>query len=123
MAYNHISIPAVLYHKIFVYVEIQNITAPSGRNKNIIYSNNPNSTVAIFKAAIDNTPTPIVSKFIRINGDGEVQTIKFKPNDNLKMRVYFGDGETFRTLLPDNAPPLPANPFLQINALFEIQRL
>ncbi len=107
----------------YVYVEIQNVTAPSGRNRNIIYSNNPNSTMAIFKAAIDNTPTPVVSKFIRINGDGEVQTIKFKPNDNLKMRVYFGDGETFRTLLPDNAPPLPANPFLQISALFEIDRL
>ena len=107
----------------FIYVEIQNYTAPSGHNKNIIYSNNPNSTVAIFKAAIDNTPTPVISKFIRIDGDREVQTIKFKPNDNLKFRVYFGDGETFRTLAPDNAPPLLPNPYLQITALFEFKRV
>ena len=107
----------------FVYVEIQNITAPSGNNKNIIYSNNPNSTLAIFKAAIDNTPTPTISKFISIDGDAEVQTIKFKPNDNLKFRVYFGDGETFRTLEPDNVPPLIANPWLQLTALFEVVRL
>ncbi len=107
----------------FVCVQIQNITAPSGNNKNIIYSNNPNSTLAIFKAAIDNTPTPIISKFISIDGDAEVQTIKFKPNDNLKFRVYFGDGETFRTLEPDNVLPLIANPWLQLTALFEVVRL
>ena len=107
----------------FVYVEITNETAPSGRQVNLLYSNNPHAGKATFRAAIDDTPTPVISRFIKIDGDGAVQTIKFKPNDNLKFRVFFGDGQTFQSVTPDTAPPEYPNALLQISALFEIERL
>jgi hypothetical protein len=107
----------------YIYVELRNETSPSGGQKNIIYSNNPNSTTATFLVPIDNMPSPIISKFIHVSGNGTRQTIKFKPNDNLSFRVFLSNGEDFVTIAPDNAPPELPNPYLQITALFDIQRL
>ena len=107
----------------YVYVELQNQTSPNGHQKNIIYSNNPNATTATFLVPIDNMPSPLISKFIHIHGNGAAQTIKFKPNDNLSFRVFLSDGNDLVTIAPDNAPPELPNPYLQITALFEIQRL
>ena len=107
----------------YVYVELRNETSPSGGQKNIIYSNNPNSTTATFLVPIDNMPSPLISKFIHVSGNGATQTIKFKPNDNLSFRVFLSNGEDFVTIDSDNAPPELPNPYLQITALFQIQRL
>ena len=58
-----------------------------------------------------------------INTGGMSQIINFKPNDDLKIRIYFGDGELFTTALVDNSPPLKPNPDVQISAIFNIQRI
>ena len=106
----------------YVYVEITNESAASGHERGLIYSNNPNAVTATFRLALNDINKPIVTKFVKQKGD-MTQTIKFKPTDNLKFRVFFGNGDTFTTITPDNIPPSMVNPLLQICGLFEIKRL
>ena len=106
-----------------VYVELSNVSAPSAGIKGVLYSNNPNANHALFEVAIDDTPTPTISAFIKLDGNGAVQTVKFKPNDNLHLRVFMQDGTLFKTQLKDNMPPLNPNVFVQISAEFSIKRL
>jgi len=107
----------------YVYVELRNVDASGGGLKNIIYSNNPSSTSMLFRAAIDDVPNPINSTFIKIDGDGAVQTIKFKPNDNLHFSVHMPNGELFRTTLTENYSPHEPNPRNQISAYFSLKRV
>lgn len=107
----------------YVYVELQNLSASSAGNQNIIYSNNPNATRMLFRAPIDDIPTPVISPFIKIDGDGMVQTVKFKPNDNLTFAVYLPNGLLFETELKDTVSPALPNPLVQISAMFSIRRL
>ena len=51
------------------------------------------------------------------------QTLKFKPNDNLRFSVHLANGELYETVLKDNVGPLAPNPLVQISALFSITRL
>jgi hypothetical protein len=107
----------------YLYVELSNKTAPSGGTKGVLYSNNPHANRALFRVAIDDTPTPIISKFIKVDGDGAVQTVKFKPNDNLYIRVFLQNGQLFETSQKDTPPPMNPDPFVQISAEFSIKRL
>lgn len=107
----------------YVYVELSNVTAPSSGSKGVIYSNNPNSNNALFRVNISDINEPRRSRFIKLSGDGAVQTVKFKPNDNLHFRVYLQDGTLFQTELQDFAPPLHPDFFVQVGACFAITRL
>lgn len=107
----------------YVYVELQNVSGASSGNTNIIYSNNPHATKRLFRAAIDDIPNPLISPFIKIDGDGMVQTIKFKPNDSFKFGVYLPNGDVFETATPELFSPAPANSITQISAMFSIKRL
>lgn len=107
----------------YVYVQIRNIDASGGGLKNVIYSNNPHATNMLFRAAIDDVPNPVNSTFIKIDGDGAVQTIKFKPNDNLRFSVHMSNGEIYKTTLVEGFSPHMPNPFAQISALFSIKRV
>jgi len=107
----------------YVYVELSNVSAPGGHLKDIIYSNNPNASFALFRCPIYDIQNPVVSTFVRIDGDGMVQTIKFKPNDNLYFRVFLQNGQTYRTVVVDPLPPSPPILKSQITALFSIRRL
>lgn len=107
----------------YVYVELQNISGANSGNTNILYSNNPNSTRMLFRAPMDDISNPLISPFIKIDGDGTVQTIKFKPNDSFKFAVYLPNGELFETLLSEHYSPLPPNVMVQISAEFSMKRL
>lgn len=107
----------------YVYVELSNVSGAGAGILNSIYSNNPNATRMTFRAAIDDIQNPLISPFIKIDGDGMVQTLKFKPNDNLRFSVRLPDGEIFKTDLPETFSPGAPNPFVQISALFGIKRL
>jgi len=107
----------------YVLLEITNETASSGHNKAVLYSNNPHTVSSTFVCSISDVNSPVITKFININSDKSTQTIKFKPNDNLKFRISMPDGRTFSTELNDYIPPLPPNGLLQINCLLEIVRL
>ena len=107
----------------FVYVELQNIGSSNAGAPYIINSNNPHAKNAVFKIPISDVPTPFLSKFVKLQGGVMTQIMKFNPNQNLRFRVYFGNGETYLTEDIDNCPPCFPNPLLQITCLFEIQKL
>jgi hypothetical protein len=107
----------------YVYVELANVSGTGAGIPNSIYSNNPNATRMTFRAAIDDIQNPLISPFIKIDGDGMVQTLKFKPNDNLRFSVHLPNGDVFQTDLTDTYSPGAPNPLVQISALFGIKRL
>jgi hypothetical protein len=106
----------------FVYVQIENATSPSKMSNNIIISNNPPSTKAVFTVYVPQVNNPDDQKFVTLMG-GDRQIVKFKPNDNLRFSVYLPDGTAFQTLLPDTLSPYPPDPALQIHAVFSLHRL
>jgi len=107
----------------YVYVELSNVSASGSGLKNIIYSNNPNATTATFRAPIDDIPNPLISSFIKLDGNGMVQTIKFKPNDNLYFSVRLSNGEIYNTIIEETISPAAPNPKAQISAMFSLRRL
>jgi hypothetical protein len=105
-------------HYQYVYVEITNLS--TGSLKNIIYSNNPHASKAIFKVpCFDIQDAPV---YVKIGG-GQIQTIKFKPNDTLSFSVKMPNGEYFQTLISDKFSPEKPDPRIQINALFGLRRI
>ena len=107
----------------YIYIELTNVSGSNAGMKNTIYSNNPNSTRMVFRATVDDIQNPLLSAFVKVDGDGMVQTLKFKPNDNLKFSVHLSNGELYQTVEPEWYGPLPANPQTQISAIFSIKRL
>lgn len=107
----------------YIYVEFCNVSAAGAGTKGAIYSNNPNSNRMLFRVPVDDIPNPVLSPFIKLDGDGMVQTVKFKPNDNLKFGVYLPDGDVFEINLTETVSPQEPNPLMQISAMFSIKRL
>jgi hypothetical protein len=107
----------------YLYVEICNVTSPTAGARNVLYSNNPHSSRAVFRASIDDTPSPLITTFVRIDGDGMLQTIKFKPNDNLRIKVTLQNGETFNTILTENYSPKPPNALIQISGIIAMTKI
>ena len=106
----------------YVYVQLSNVSASGAGLKNIIYSNNPNATNVIFRSIIYDVQDPISTPFVRIDGGSMIQTIKFKPNDNLYFKVTLSNGETYQTILEEKYSPNLPNPKAQISAVFGIRR-
>jgi hypothetical protein len=107
----------------YVYVEFTNLSAPGSQQTNIIYSNNPNAYKALFNCPINDTNNPATTPFLRIDGNGMVQTVKFKPNDNFRFSVFIPDGSLFSTTEKDTLSPLSFTDELQIDAVFSIKRV
>ena len=104
----------------YVYVQFTNSNI---NQRNMIISNNPNASKALFKAAIDDVSDPTKASFVKIDGDGTCQTVKFKPNDNMKFSVFLPNGELFTTQSKDTESPTMVEPSVQISALFSIKRI
>ena len=77
----------------------------------------------IFRAAIDDVPNPTISSFIKVDGDGMVQTLKFKPNDNLRFSVRLSNGSIYETVEEEHFGPNPPNAEIQLSAVFSVKRL
>jgi len=107
----------------YVYVQLSNVSASGAGLKNIIYSNNPNATNVTFRAPIYDVQNPSTSSFVKVDGNGITQTIKFKPNDNLFFRVTLPNGEVYQNAVTDTKSPSPVNYRYQISALFSLKRL
>jgi hypothetical protein len=107
----------------YVYVQLSNVSASGASLKNIIYSNNPNSTNVIFRAPIYDTQDPLNTPFTRIDGGGMIQTIKFKPNDNLYFKITMYTGELYKSNVQEYYSPSIPNPRAQITAVFSIKRI
>lgn len=109
----------IVFHP-YVICEFSNA---SSNPKNVIYSNNPNTVSAMFRVPVTDIPSPLVSSYIKLDGDGMVQTVKFKPNDTLLFRVRMQNGQLFSTVEQEFFSPLPPNPAIQISACFAIRRI
>lgn len=113
----------------YVYVEIENTNGSGTSGSNNIISNNPNAIGMTFRATIDDVPNPVNSTFIKIDGDGMTQVVRFDPQDNLKFSVYLGTGsnpnerELFKVLPEEQFSPCPPNPLIQISAMFSIKKV
>lgn len=107
----------------YVFVQLNNISETNTVGKNLIYSNNPNAGNATFIAPIPDVSDPTVTRFLQYSAIGMIQTIKFKPNDDLFFSVTLPSGELFSPVEPDNMSPLPPKPELEITAVFSIKRL
>jgi hypothetical protein len=107
----------------YVYVELTNITSANSGNTNIIYSNNPNSSKMLFRVPIIDTQQIDNTLFLKLNGGGCIQTIKFKPNDNLRFSVRLNNGQLFETVVPEYYSPQAPNALIQISAMFSIKRV
>jgi hypothetical protein len=103
----------------YVYVEFTVTTQSSSQT---IYSNNPKSNKAIFLIPIRDIRFKTQTPFIKLRSSMS-QTVKFKPNDSLRFSVYLPDGKLFKTITTDYYSPSMPNPFIQINALFGINRI
>jgi len=107
----------------YLYVELQQISSAGSANNNIIYSNNPHSYRMLYRAVVDDTPIPAVSPFIKIDGDGMVHVVKFKPNDAFRFAVFHSNGEPFKTILDEQYSPSAPNALTQISACFAFKRV
>ncbi len=106
----------------YVYVEVRTDGNDFRLGQNIITSNNPNATHALFVCAVTNIVDPSQATFVKIDASSMLQTIKFKPNSSMFFRVYLPDGTLFRPFQVDNPSPLPANPLLQVQCTFALTR-
>jgi hypothetical protein len=107
----------------YLYVELTNISGANVGMKNTIYSNNPNATSMIFRVPIYDVQNPIASAFVKLDGDGMVQTVKFKPNESIFFSVHLPNGELFKVLDQEQYGPYTPNPDIQISALFSFKRV
>lgn len=106
----------------FIYVELCNVTSASAHSNQIIYSNEPHSNRALFIPTVFPSASPDIQAYIALSG-GMNQTVKFKPNDNLRLAIYLPDGTLFQTIIPDTLSPYPPNIRVQVNAIFSILRM
>jgi len=107
----------------YVYIGFSNLTAPGGLQRNVIYSNNPHSSKAMFIVPVTDLVSPSDSPFVRFGSCAMTQTIKFKPNDNLRFSVFLPDGRPLKPFRPDNLSPLSPDSSLQLNAVFSVKRI
>lgn len=104
----------------YVYVEFGN--SPVSNTNNILISNNPNSSRALFKCPIYDVPNPIISTFVKVTAVGMKHIIRFNPYEDYIFRIFLPDG-TLYNVGPDSSPPQRPNPELQISATFSIHRV
>jgi hypothetical protein len=107
----------------YLYVEFGTLGTANNNSNQTIYSNNPPSNKALFITPITDISNPETTQFIKLDSSNMTQTVKFKPNDNLKFSVYLPNGELFLPVIQDDYSPLPPKPEIQIEAVFSIKRL
>lgn len=103
----------------YVYVRLYN---EGNRLANqVMFSNNPNSPLIMFKVPVDqyfgNT------SFITLTNAKTKQVVRFDPNSDIRFTVSLPDGTIINFADADNFSPLNPDPFLQVNALFALKKL
>ena len=88
-----------------------------------MYSNNPNAVKVIFKIPIYDVQDPESTPYVRLVSASMIQTIKFKPDDNLYFKVLLPNGDIFNTLLPESYSPEIPNANSQVSATFRFRRI
>jgi hypothetical protein len=87
----------------------------------VIYSNNPNEASCLFKIPLGLNLTH--ETFFTLKDARMIQVVKHKLDQPLRFTLTLPDGEPIVFATPDNAPPEPTNPFVQISATFAFRRI
>lgn len=103
----------------YIYIAFGNLT---GSSNNILVSNNPHSTRALFKVPIYDIQPRVNSNFLKIDRTNMPQLIQFNPYEDYFVQIIMPNGELFITQ-PDNFSPLPPNPDLQISITFMVNKI
>jgi hypothetical protein len=103
----------------YIYIAFGNLT---GSSNNILVSNNPHSTRALFKVPIYDIQPRVNSNFLKIDRTNMPQLIQFNPYEDYFVQIIMPNGELFVTQ-PDNFSPLPPNPDLQISITFMVNKI
>jgi hypothetical protein len=74
----------------------------------------------MFRAPIDDVQLQSASLFLKIDGDGTVQTVYFDPSRAIGFSVKLSDGTIFQTDDVDTSGPVHPNHLLQISATFSL---
>jgi len=106
----------------YLYVEISNVSATGTGAHNSIITNNPHGARAVFRVILDDTTDRLISAFVNLRSN-MVQSIKFKPNDSLFVRVSLSTGELFQTVVDETYSPQSPNPMVQISGMIGIRRV
>lgn len=105
----------------YVYVRLLNEGISSGGPRPI-FSNNPNSTNMLFKVPCDDVPPQSKSAFVKIDGDGMVQTVSFDPSRALTFKIGMSNGDSFKTFDNDTESGTSPDPSVQISACFALRK-
>jgi len=101
------------------YVELNSVD-PTSTSNFLIFSNSPYATGCMFRCTVPQVPDPDAQKYITLTGDDMVQTVRFRLDMNMFLRITLGStGEVFETVLQDSVPPARPKTDLQLSALFE----
>lgn len=103
----------------YIYIEFGNVSY--GVN-NILISNNPSATKALFKVPTYDIQPRVNSNFLKIDRTNMPQVIHFNPYEDYYFKIIMPNGEPF-LIAPDNFSPLPPNPELQISVTFMVNKL
>jgi hypothetical protein len=107
----------------YVMVGLSSPNTTGGSQPHIIQSNNPNSINMQFVCDIDDVNNPDTTPFIKIDGNGMKQTVKFSPYSNLELTVKLPNGDIFDTCDVNDIPPNPPNPLSNLSIVFAITRV
>lgn len=103
----------------FFYVELSSVD-PASTSNFLIFSNSPHATGCMFRCTVPQVPNPDVQQYVTLTGDDMVQTVRFRLDMNMFLRVTLAStGEVFETVLQDSVPPARPKTDLQLSALFE----
>lgn len=103
----------------YVYVSLYN----EGRRlyNQPMFSNNPNSTLALFKVPVNEYFGD--TSFLTLKDSKSKQVVRFETNQDLRFTITLPDGTIVEYAEPDTTSPLEPNPFTQVNALFSFRKL
>lgn len=102
----------------YIYVQIYN--DGNRGSLNVMSSDNPNATLAVFKCPIDKNLYNQPTSFFTLKTPNKDQVVKFRPDQNIRITLTLPDGSIISNQLVDNLTPLFPNPLLQVNALFTL---
>jgi hypothetical protein len=103
----------------YLYVRLYN--EGNRLSNQVMFSNNPNSTLAMFKIPVDeyfgNT------SFITLTNAKTKQIVRFDASSDIRFVVTLPDGTIVEYANADNLSPSSPDPFLQVNALFALRKV
>ncbi len=104
----------------YIYIRFENDTNSSTAD-GLISSNNSKAYYALFKIPVPNCHPS--ETFIHFRDSRMNQTIKFRGDQPIRFTVMLPNGEPIRYIAQDTLSPFEPNPFLQVSATFQIDKI